>query len=80
MGHLVTVLALAGGNPDPVSGFFTQWDTRAQSWMPHILVIAAVLGFILYTIGHHRGWAHMREALAGGLFVMLVIALAPTLF
>ena len=76
MQHVISLLASA----DPVTDFFKTWSGRAQAWMPYLIIFAAVLGFILYTIGHHRGWAHMREALAGGILVMLIIALAPTLF
>jgi hypothetical protein len=65
---------------DPVTTFFKTWSGHAAGWMPYLIIIAAVLGFVLYTIGHNRGWAHMREALAGGVLVMVIIALAPTLF
>jgi hypothetical protein len=65
---------------DPVGDFFNTWKAHATSWMPALIIFTAVVGYILYTIGHHRGWAHMREALAGAVFVMLVISLVPTLF
>lgn len=68
------------GSPDPVGTFFHTWSGNAAGWMPYLIIIAAVIGYICFTIGHHRGWSHMREALAGGVLVMVIIALAPTLF
>lgn len=68
------------GSTDPVTAFFKTWAGNAQGWMPYLLILAAVIGFIVYTVGHQRGWEHMRGALAGGVLVMVIIALAPTLF
>jgi len=65
---------------DPITGFFKTWAGNAQGWMVYLIILCAVFGFIMFTVGHQRGWSHMREALAGGVLVMVIIALAPTLF
>ncbi len=80
MEHIHTASAIVIAADDPITSFFKTWAGHAQGWMPYLLILCAVVGFVMFTVGHNRGWAHMREALAGGVLVMVIIALAPTLF
>jgi len=65
---------------DPVGSFLSTWATYTRSWMVFLIIIALVLGYVLYVIGHREGWSHMKGALAGAFFVYIAIAIIPSLF
>ncbi len=65
---------------DIVTNTLTTWAATFQSWMKYLMIIAVVIGFILFLTGHRSGWAHMRESLIAGIFVFVVIGLIATFF
>jgi len=68
------------GNPSQLLPFFSAWSDAAKQWAPFIMIFGVIMAYLILSIGHQRGWGHIKDVLAGGVAVMVVIALAPALF